>query len=153
MYNLLARSEISCEGSPLTEDSVIDDWNHATKLLGAAQEMVWEYTVGNAAALQLVSNVAPNSTAKLKLIQDFAVEQGKDADLKFSMFMLKKSKFTNVLQPLANNLSGGHVFKLTAPIQKYFLPNEQGSQQRQSATNEAMNQVSLKMQYSLYRTS
>ena len=98
-------------------------------------------------------NVKPNSNTRLKLIQDFAIEQERTPDLEISAFMLEKSEFTSVLQPLANNLSGAHAFKLTAPIQIYLLPSQQGSQQRQSAKNEAMNTVSLKMQYNEVKIS
>lgn len=149
---MLAKSEIGIfEGT--VEQSVIQDWNHTTDLLGMAQKIVWDYTITTAAALEIVDNVKPNSKAKVKLVQDFAVEQDTTPSLEFSTFMLEKSKFTNVLQPFPNNLSGAHAFKLTAPIQIYLPPSEQGSKQRNSAKNEAMNTVSFKMEYNQVKIS
>ena len=67
--------------------------------------------------------------------------------LTFAQFMHEKSKYTNVIQHIQDNVAGNCVFKLVAPIQIYLDPNEQGSRQIESSTNDAARVISQKMQY------
>jgi hypothetical protein len=127
--------------------SLIEDWDNTIKLLDEAQRTAWDFTAATPQALDIVNNVDPHSTAKLKLVQHFAVESEINPSLTFSEFMHEKSKYTNVIQHMQDNLAGNCVFKLVAPIQIYLDPSEQGSRQIESSTNDAARVISQKMQY------
>ena len=131
--------------------SLIEDWDNTIKLLDEAQRTAWDFTAATPQALDIVNNVDPHSTAKLKLVQHFAVESETNPSLTFSQFMHEKSKYTNVIQHMQDNLAGNCVFKLVAPIQIYLDPSEQGSRLIESSTNDAARVISQKMQYNTVR--
>ena len=131
--------------------SLIEDWDSTIKLLQQAQKTAWDFTVAQPQALGIVGNIDPQSNVKLKLVQHFAVEEEKDPSLTFAQFMQEKSKYTNVIQPIQDDLAGNLVFKFVAPIQIYLNMNEQGSCVIENTTNPAARVISQKMKYNTIR--
>ena len=131
--------------------SLSEDWDNTIKLLEEAQRTAWNFTAAEPQALDIVNNVDSQSSAKLKLVQHFAVESENNPSLTFAQFMHEKSKYTNVIQHIEDNVAGNCVFKLVAPIQLYLAPNEQGSCQIQSSTNDAARVISQKMKYNMVK--
>ena len=131
--------------------SLSEDWDNTIKLLEEAQRTAWNFTAAEPQALDIVNNVDSQSSAKLKLVQHFAVERENNPSLTFAQFMHEKSKYTNVIQHIEDNVAGNCVFKLVAPIQLYLAPNEQGSCQIQSSTNDAARVISQKMKYNMVK--
>ena len=127
--------------------SLIEDWDNTIKLLDEAQRTAWEFTAAEPKALDIVSNVDSHSSAKLKLVQHFAIESENNPSLTFAQFMHEKSRYTNVIQHIQDNVAGNCVFKLVAPIQTYLDASEQGSCRIESSNNDAARVISQKMKY------
>ena len=135
----------------IAHPSLIDDWDHTIKLLKQAQQTVWDFTIAEGQALAIVGNIDAQSNVKLKLVQHFSMESEKDSSLTFAQFMQEKSKYTNVIQPIQDNLAGNSVFKLVAPIQIYLPGNEQGSCVIEGSRNPAARVISEKMKYNVVK--